>query len=131
MENKIYLNLLWLIPLAVWFATRKKPTRLKCTLRGLSFGLVVSHASVGFYHLRFKGEVIEIIDMFMNLFILIHNSAGYKLAGLLNLISPDTATTDAERLLVNAINTIFWMITYGTLGFLWGYFRRSKNKADK
>jgi hypothetical protein len=128
MHYKIYLNLLWFVPLIVWFVTRNKPQIFASTITAISFGLVVPYASAGLHYLHFEGMEIEMLGTIKNFFVLIHHYAGYKIADTLNLIARDTAITNSDRVLLQVINTVFWVINYGILGYLWGYFSNKRRK---
>ena len=128
MEQAIYLNLLWLVPLVVWIAARKSSQILRSVIIGVSFGLVVPYASVGLYALHFVWPVSETFGQFCFYFSFIHDLAGIRVAIILQIVDAHTPITDDQRLLLEAVNAISWAIAYGVLGMLWGYFR---NRCDK
>ena len=125
MELEIYLNFLWLVPLVVWVATRKISQRLRYTLVGVSFGLIVSYASVGLYALHFVWPVSEAFGQFCFYLSFLHDLAGIRVAIILQLISAHSPLSDDQRLLVEVVNAVSWAIAYGALGLLWGCFRHS------
>ncbi|MBE9515730.1 MAG: hypothetical protein IME93_02010, partial [Proteobacteria bacterium] len=129
MKLPIFLNLLWLIPLTAWIATRNKPQIIKSTIRGISFGLVVSPASMGLYSLYFIGPIAAIFGMLGLVLSMFHQPVGYNLAIIFNLIPSHTVITGTERLPIEIINIIFWTLAYGTLGFIWGYFKNRRKIA--
>ena len=123
MELDIYLNLLWLVPLVVWIATRKMSQILRSIIVGVSFGLVVPYASVGLYALHFAWPVSETFGQFCFYLSFIHDLAGIRVAIFLHLVSDHTPIADNQRLLIDVVNVVTWAIAYGFLGLLWGYFR--------
>jgi len=131
MELKIYLNVLWFVPLVVWIATRKRSQILRSTIVGVSFGLVVSYASVGLYALHFAWPVSEAFGQFCFYLSFIHDLAGIRVAIILRLIDAHTPIADDQRLLIEVVNVVTWAIVYGFLGLLWGYFRNRLNIKSK
>ena len=123
MDSDIYLNLLWFVPLVVWFAMRTKPQVLRSTITGISFGLVVTHASVGLYALHFVWPVSDAFGQFGFYSSYIHVKAGIRVAIFFHLVSDHVPITDDQRLLIETVNSVSWAIAYGALGFLLGYFR--------
>jgi hypothetical protein len=123
MELEIYLNFLWLVPVATWIATRKISLILRCTLVGVSFGLIVPYASVGLYALYFVWPVSEAFGQFCFYLSFLHDLAGIRVAIILQLISDHAPLSEDQRLLVEGVNAVSWAIAYGALGLLWGYFR--------
>lgn len=123
MDSDIYLNLLWFVPLVVWYAMRTKPQILRSTITGISFGLVVTHASVGLYALHFVWPVSEAFGQLGFYSSYIHVKAGIRVAIILQLVSDHTPITDDQRLLIGIVNSVSWAIAYGALGFLLGYLR--------
>ena len=128
MELEIYLNVLWFVPLVVWIATRKRSQIIRSTSVGVSFGLVVSYASVGLYAMHFAWPVSETFGQFCFYLSFIHDLAGIRVAIILQIVDAHTPITDDQRLLLEAVNAISWAIVYGVLGMLWGYFRNRRNK---
>ena len=122
MELDIYLNLLWLVPLVVWIVTHKMSQILRSIIVGISFGLVVPYASVGLYALHFACPVSETFGQFCFYFSFIHDLAGIRVAIILQLVDAHSPITDDQRLLIEAVNAVFWAIAYGVLGLLWGCF---------
>ena len=131
MELEIYLNVLWFVPLVVWIATRKRSQILRSTIVGVSFGLVVSYASVGLYALHFAWPVSEAFGQFCFYLSFIHDLAGIRVAIILRLIDAHTPIADDQRLLIEVVNVVTWAIVYGFLGLLWGYFRNRLNIKSK
>ena len=125
MEFEIYLNFLWLVPLVVWVATRKISQRLRYSLVGVSFGLIVPYASVGLYALHFAWPVSEAFGQFCFYLSFLHDLAGIRVAIIFQLVSAHSPISDDQRLLVEVVNAVSWAIAYGTLGLLWGCFRHS------
>jgi len=131
MDSDIYLNLLWFVPLVVWFAMRTKPEILRSTVTGVSFGLVVTHVSVGLHALHLSWPVSETFGQLGFYSSYIHVKAGIRVAIILQLVSDHIPITDDQRLLIGIVNSLSWGIVYGTLGFLLGYFKNSWNKKRR
>ena len=125
---EIYLNLLWLVPLVVLVATRKMSQISRSTIIGMSFGLVVSYASVGLYALHFAWPISEAFGQFCFYLSFLHDLAGIRVAIILHLVSAHAPLADDQMLLIEVVNNFFWAITYGVLGLLWGYFKNRWNK---
>jgi hypothetical protein len=115
----------------VWIATRKRSQILRSTIVGVSFGLVVSYASVGLYALHFAWPVSEAFGQFCFYLSFIHDLAGVRVAIFLHLVSAHTPIADDQRLLIEVVNVVTWAIVYGSLGLLWGYFRNRLNMKSK
>lgn len=125
MGYEIYLNIFWLVPLVVWLATRKSSQIFRSTIVGVSFGLVVSYASVGLYALHLAWPISETLGQLCFYFSFFHDLAGVRVAIFFHLISAHTPIADDQRLLLEVVNSVSWAIAYGVLGLLWGYFRNS------
>jgi hypothetical protein len=123
MELEIYFNFLWLVPFVVWIATRKISQRLRCTLVGASFGLIVPYALVGLYALHFVWPVSEAFGQFCFYSGFIHDLAGIRVAIILHLVSAHAPLSGDQRVLVEVVNAVFWAFAYGILGLLWGLFK--------
>ncbi len=128
---EIYLNFLWLVPFGVWIATRKISQRIRCTLVGASFGLIVPYASIGLYALHFIWPVFEAFGQFCFYLIFIHDLAGIRVAIFLQLISEHNPIADNQRVLIEIVNALSWAIAYGALGFVWGCLKNSHNSYIK
>jgi len=123
----LYLNLLWLVPLAAWFAARNKSPISRSTIIGASLGLVISYALEGLYALYFVWPVSDLFGQCVFYLGFIHDLAGVRVAIILQFISADSPLTDDQRLLIEAVKAVLGGITYGLLGFLWGYFRNKNH----
>ena len=123
MGSDIYLNFLWFVPLVVWFAIRTRSQILRSTITGVSFGLVVTHASVGLHALHLAWPVSEAFGQLGFYSSYIHVKAGIRVAIIFQLVSDHTPITDDQRILLEIVNSISWAIVYGALGFLLGWFR--------
>jgi len=123
MDSDIYLNLLWFVPLVVWFAMRTRPQILRSTITGASFGLIVTHASVGLHALHLVWPVSEAFGQLGFYSSYIHVKAGIRVAIIFQLVSDHTPITDDQRILLEIVNSISWAIVYGAFGFLLGWFR--------
>ena len=122
MDSDIYLNFLWFVPLVVWFAMRTRPQILRSTITGASFGLVVTHASVGLHALHLVWPVSEAFGQLGFYSSYIHVKAGIRVAIIFQLVSDHTPITDDQRILLEIVNSVSWAIVYGALGFLLGWF---------
>ena len=131
MESEIYLNFLWLVPLVVWIATRKISQRLRYTLVGVSFGLIVPYASVGLYALHFVWPVSEAFGQFCFYLSFLHDLAGIRVAIILRLVDAHSPIAANQRLLLEVVNAFSWAIAYGVVGLLWGCFRHSRRDPGK
>jgi hypothetical protein len=131
MEFEIYLNFLWLVPLVVWVATRKISQRLRYTLVGVSFGLIVPYASVGLYALHFVWPVSEAFGQFCFYLSFLHDLAGIRVAIILRLVDAHSPIAANQRLLLEVVNAFSWAIAYGVVGLLWGCFRYSRRDPGK
>jgi len=131
MDSDIYLNLLWFVPLVVWFAMRTKPLILRSTITGVAFGLVITHASVGLHALHLSWPVSEAFGQLGFYSSYIHVKAGIRVAIILQLVPDHTPITDDQRLLLEIVNSVSWAITYGALGLLLGYFKNGWNKKRR
>ena len=129
MDLIIFLNLLWFVPVITWLMTRDKPQILKSTIRGISFGLVVSPASMGLYAFYYIGPIAAVFGMIGLALSMLHQPPGYNLAIMFNLIPSHTVITGTDRLPIEIINILIWALTYGAVGFLWGYFKSKRKIA--
>ena len=123
MDSDIYLNFLWFVPLIVWFAMRTRSQILRGTITGASFGLVVTHASVGLHALHLAWPVSEAFGQLGFYSSYIHVKAGIRVAIIFQLVSDHTPITDDQRILLEIVNSVSWAIVYGALGFLLGWLR--------
>jgi len=127
MELEVYLILLWIVPLIVWFVTRNKSKILRSTITGVSFGLVVTHASAGLHALHLAWPISEAFGQLAFYSSYIHVKAGVYVSIFLHLIPGHTPITDDQKLLLEIVNSASWAIAYGTLGLLWGCFINRRN----
>lgn len=128
MESPITLNLLWLIPALTWLATRNTTNKWKSILRGASFGLVVAPASTGLYSLYYVGPIAAIFGMLGLVLAMVHESVGYNIAVFIDVVPSHSVVTDAQKIPIEIINSLFWATIYGLLGLLIWYL---KNKFKK
>ena len=123
MESPLIFNLLWLVPIITWVASRNIPPLWRSTIRGFSFGAVVSPAALGLYGLYFLGPLAAIFGMLGLVLTLIHGAIGYNLSIKFGIVPSNTVIDAAERLPIEIINGVFWSVAYGGLCFAWRYFR--------
>jgi hypothetical protein len=128
---EIYLNILWIVPLIVWITTRKISQILRCTLVGVSFGLIVPYASVGLYALYFVWPVSEAFGQFCFYLSFLHDLAGIRVAIILQLVSAHSPIADDQRFLIEVVNAVSWAICYGALGLVWGILRYRRRISIK
>lgn len=131
MESDLYLNLLWFVPLVVWIAMCKKSKILRSTITGVSFGLVVTHASAGLHAFHLAWPVSEAFGQLAFYSSYIHVKAGVYVSIFLHLIPGHIPITDDQKLLLEIVNSVSWAIAYGALGFLLGYFINRWNKKRR
>lgn len=131
MESDIALNLLWIVPIVAWFATRNKSQIVRSTITGASLGLVITHASFGLHTLHLVWPISEAFGQLGFYSSYIHVKAGIRVAIILQLVSDHTPITDDQRLLIGTVNSLSWAIVYGTLGLLLGYFKNGWNKKRR
>jgi len=113
MDSPLVINILWLLPLIVFYITRKMPNRIRSTIRAGSFGLIVAPASLGLYTLYFLGPIAAIFGILGLALSLLHGFVGYNLAILFNLVPSHTVIRDNNSLIISVINGVFWATTYG------------------
>ena len=128
---EIYLNIFWLVPLVVWLAARKSSQIFRNTIVGVSFGLVVSYASVGLYALHLAWPISETLGQFCFYLSFVHDLAGIRVAIALHLIADNSPITEDQRFLLEVVNSVSWAIVYGALGLLWGYLRFRFGEGQK
>ena len=63
MDSVLIKNLLWLVPIIVWFVSKNATPVWRSAIRGASFGAIVSPASMGLYGLYFLGPIVAIFGM--------------------------------------------------------------------
>ena len=126
MDSPIILNLLWLVPIATWFITKNHTIPKRSMIRGISFGLVVSPASLGLYTLYYVGPIAAILGMLGLVLSLFHGSVGYQIAIALNLIPSHTVVKGSAHIPIEIINALFWAVIYGLIGFSYGYYKNKK-----
>ena len=127
MDSPIILNLLWLVPIAAWYITRNQALPKQSIIRGVSFGLVISPASLGLYTLYYVDPLAAIIGMLGLALSLFHGSVGYQAAIALNLIPSHTVVKGSAHIPIELINALFWAVIYGLIGFSYGYYKIKKN----
>ncbi|MGH6840358.1 MAG: hypothetical protein ACRD33_10760 [Candidatus Acidiferrales bacterium] len=109
------LSLLLLLPFVVYRLAKRAHSSRTWTLTGLSFGLVISPASLGLYILYivpYVGLVPGIIGLVSSL---IHGAPGFEAATALGLRGTHVVNAQ-EAVTIDVINGLFWGIVYGALG---------------
>jgi len=122
MDSPLVNNLLWLVPLIVWFLSKKMAPINRSILRGVSFGAVIAPASTGLYGFYFLGQFAAILGIFGLVLSVFHSSPGYEIATLTGLIQEHTITKSSGATIIHIINGIFWAIIYGALAYAGQYF---------
>ncbi|MDH5444461.1 MAG: hypothetical protein OEY52_02825 [Gammaproteobacteria bacterium] len=123
MDSPLILNLLWLIPTSIWLATRNLPLPNRSIFRGISFGLVVSPASIGLYALYYVGPIAAIPGMLGLVLSMFHGAAGYNIAVAFNLVPSNRVLIGAAQIPVELINSFIWASVYGLIGYIYGHFK--------
>jgi hypothetical protein len=123
MDSPLTLNFLWAIPITIWLATRNISPIWRSTLRGASFGAIVSPASLALYGLYFLGPLAAILGMLGLVINLIHGSVGYEIAVQFGLARSHAVVNGPERLLMEIINGLIWSVVYGSVCFVCRYSR--------
>ena len=123
MESSLIFNFLWLVPITAWIASRNISPLWRSTIRGFSFGAVVSPAALGLYGLYFLGPFAAIFGILGLALTLVHGAIGYNLAIAFGIVPSNTVVGAAGRLPVEIINGVFWSVVYGGLCYAWRYFR--------
>lgn len=95
-------------------------------IRGISFGLVISPASLGLYTLYYVGPIAAIFGMLGLVLSLLHGAVGYQTAIALNLIPSHTVVKGSAHLPIEIINALFWAVVYGLIEFLYAYYKSKK-----
>lgn len=126
------LLLLWLIPVSTAIVAKRRYPRHAWQLVGISFGAIVSPASLGMYSLYYVGSVISgALGLIGLLLTLIHSWPGYYLALALHVIPSHTVVERFyQHLSVEILNGIIWLIVYGFAGRLLDMFYVSVEKQQ-
>ena len=125
------LLLLWLVPLAVAIASRRRAPLHVWRNVGLALGAVVSPATLGLYGLYFLGPIAAIVGLIGLPLVLVHGAPGYQLAVLLGLIPPNTVIEGSMHMPIEVLNAVVWSPLYGVLGGCidwWLVSKRSRNE---
>lgn len=130
MESPLILNLLWLVPVSIWVASRNKPFPKRSVIRGISFGLVVSPASLGLYALYYVGPIAAIFGMPGLVLSMFHGAAGYNIAVAFNLVPSNTVINGTAHIPVEIISSLIWAVVYGFVGYIYGSFQNKKNPIN-
>jgi hypothetical protein len=114
------LSLLLLLPFVVYRLAKRAHSSRTWALTGLSFGLIVSPASLGFYLLYGVHPLGFLPGMLGLLSSFVHMSPGFEIATALGLRDAGTVVDvfSQEGVMIEAINGLFWGVVYGTLAHL-------------
>jgi len=121
---------LWLVPLAVAFASYRFARASLWRNTGFAFGLVVAPASLGLYALYFLGPIAAVLGMLGLILEMLHGAPGYSLALALGLIPSHTVVTGASRVPIELNNAVVWSIFYGVLGWLIDAWSRRRQRSS-
>ncbi len=124
----LYFNLLWLIPVVVFYITRKRRPMIRVTLRSMSVGAVVWQASKGLLGFGFLGPVAVPFAFVAYLVESVHQFFIYEVATLFGIASTQGNILDVtETSSVVIFGVIFCIVIYGVIGLVLG---SVKNNID-
>ena len=123
MNSPLLLLLLWLVPVGIWIGTRNLSSLRRSTLRGISFGAIVAPASSGLYALYFVGPIAAIFGMIGLVSTTFHGSVGFTFSVTYGLIEPGVVLGFEKQLIIALCNGVFWAFIYGSICFIWRYWR--------
>jgi hypothetical protein len=110
------LSVLLLLPLIVYRLAKRAHSSRTWALTGLSFGLIVSPASLGLYGLYFVHPVGFLPGMLGFMSSMIHGVPGFEIITALGLRDAHTVVNEQEHVMIEVINGLFW----GSFTALWG-----------
>jgi hypothetical protein len=120
------LSILLLLPFVVYrIAKRVCPSRT-WTATGISFGLIVAPASLGLYALYFISYFGFLPGMVGLLSSFVHDIPGFEIATALGLRDAHTIVNAQQSVTIEVINSFWWGLFYGVLGYLIDRWRRSR-----
>ena len=131
MELEIYLCFLLFIPPIVWFAACNTSQILRSTITGVSFGLVVTHASAGLHALHLAWPVSEAFGQLAFYSSYIHVKAGVYVSIFLHLIPGHTPITDDQKLFTGNSKLRFMGHCLRRSGFSVGLFYKQMEQKTK
>ena len=111
------LNLLWSLPLALYFWARRESPQKVWQYTGAGFGFIVAPASMGLYGFFFLSPFTAPLGILGLLLVLTHGEPGYKLAIALNLVEPATVVRGVQHVYTEALAGLVWAPVYGVIGF--------------
>ncbi len=110
------LSLLLLLPFVVYRLAKRAHSSRTWALTGLSFGLVISPASLGLYALYFVHPAGFLPGMLGLMSGFIHGEPGFEIITALGLRDAHTVVNEQEHVTMEVINGLIWGIVYGALG---------------
>jgi len=114
-------NLLWLIPVLVFYLTRKQQPLIRVTARSISLGAVIWQASKGLLGFGFLGGVAVPFAFIAYLVDSIHQFFIYEAAMLLGVVSAqDNILGVTETSPVIMFGVAFCIVIYGLIGLALG-----------
>lgn len=114
-------NLLWLIPIFVFYLTRKQQPFMRVTIRSMSVGAVIWQASKGLLGFGFLGKAAVPVAFIAYMVESIHQFFIYEMATLLGVISAKGNILGVtETLPVIVFGVVFCIVIYGLIGLLLG-----------
>jgi hypothetical protein len=118
------LSLLLLLPFVVYRLAKRAHSSRTWALTGLSFGLVISPASLGLYALYFVHPAGFLPGMLGLMSGLIHGEPGFEIITALGLRDAHTVVNEQEHVTMEVINGLMWGIVYGALGHFLDFVER-------
>ncbi len=109
------LALLLLLPIAVRYWTKRRKPAISWTLTGVTFGCVISPASLGLYATYFFGPYFIVTGMVGLLSTLFHGAPGYYLCVWSGLVNTGVVS-GSGNLAVETVNGLLWGTVYGGVG---------------
>ena len=130
----LLLNFLIILPVTVWYTSRRSFPLHLWAATGVSFGAVISPLSMGLYATFFAGPWGLVTGLLGLVSVMLHGAVGYNVAIYLGLIQSHTVVSGLQQhFYIEAVNAIAWGAVYGLMG--WGvdswslHHRRSKQNA--
>jgi hypothetical protein len=111
------LLLLAIVPIACYNLTDIYIPKRKWLWTGISYGLIVSPASMCLLqstHIPIVGKLIGLVGLVLNL---IHGTLGYFTVVAMGIHEPGMVISASELTIINIFNAIAWGMFYGTLGY--------------
>jgi hypothetical protein len=111
-----WLALLFLLPIAIAYWSRRRDGRTSWSLTGAAFGSVISPASLGLYGTFFLGPLFIVTGLAGLLLSLVHEGPGYYLCIWLGLTPARAVVSGSAHIPVEVANALVWAAVYGFVG---------------